>query len=158
MGTHERLVHMWTPAVRSLRPDAEMAFERAVVSAIRPDGSINPLAVYNILPWYPRDFHVSGTASIASRVGPLLRVRQESRLVYIDAVVETAPSGGPWQGVVVVSGGSDLEAISISAGETTGTSPSNVLIPAGSLLQLNCLAANSAADATVTIWTVPAFS
>jgi hypothetical protein len=155
MGTHERLVHAWTPAVRSLRPDSEMEAARAMVGAINRDGTINPLAIFNVLPWQPRDFYVTGTAAIAANVGPMLRIRQESRLVYIDAYAKTAPSGGEWQGVIAVTGASDLENIAISSGETAGTSPSNVIIPAGSLLQLNCIAANSAANVTVTIWTVP---
>jgi len=155
MGTHERLVHAWTPAVRSLRPDGEMEFSRAVVGAIRRDGSINPLAVYNVLPWQPRDFFIAGTTAIAANVAQQFRIRQESRLVYIDAHARTAPTGGAWQGVVEITGGIPLENITITSGQQEGTSPSNNIIPAGSLIQLNCVAANSAANVTVTIWTVP---
>lgn len=155
MGAHERLVHAWTPAIRGLRPDSEMEHARAIVGAINRDGTINQLALFNVLPWQPRDFYVSGTASVAANVAQMLRVRQESRLVYIDAYAKTAPSGAEWQGVIAITGAADLENISISSGQTAGTSPSNMIIPAGSLLQLNCVAANSAANVTVTIWTIP---
>lgn len=155
MGTHERLVAILTPALRSIRPDSEMAGVRALQVAIRPDGRIDPAAIADVLPWQPRDFWVSGTASVASNVAQMFRVRQHSRLVYLDARAKTAPSGGEWQGVVGITGGGVGENVSIVAGETSGSSVANLSIPAGSLLQLDVVAANSAANVTVTAWLVP---
>lgn len=155
MGTHERLVNMWTPAVRSMRPDGEMESVRNLRGIVNLDGTINQQALYLALPWQARDFWIPGAASIATNVAQQLRYRQESRLVYIDAHARTGPSGGEWQGVVAITGGADLENVTITAGQVDGTSSTNVIIPAGSLVQLNVPAANGADSVTVTLWTIP---
>lgn len=152
---HDTLVQLLTPAVRSQRPDAEMAFWRALQSVINPDGTVNQQAILSILPWQPRDFWVPGVAAIAADVAQNHRVRQPSRLVYLDAVAKVAPSGGEWQGIVQISGASTEENVTISAGQTTGQSVTSLTIPAGSLLQLNVIAANDAEDVSVTAWLVP---
>lgn len=152
---HDTLVQLLTPAMRSLRPGSEMSFMRALQSAINPDGTVNQQAFVSILPWQPRDFWVPGVAAIAADVAQNHRVRQPSRLVYLDAFAKAAPTGGEWQGVVNVVGTSTEENVSISAGTTSGQSVTSLIIPAGALLQLNVIAANTAEDVSVTAWLVP---
>lgn len=152
--THDRLVEILTPAFRDVRPAGELATLRGVREAVTEGGEIKPGALLSALPWQPRDFSVNGTVPVRVNAAQQYRVRQASRLVYLDALVKTAPSRGPLT-IRVRAGGRELENVSIPAGRTEGTSTANAAIPAGSLLTLQVSEANGAADLTVTAWLVP---
>lgn len=146
---HDDLVSIFLPSVRRMRPPTELQHVRATRHAVDDDGGVAPEALRQALPWQPRDFSVSGAVSTGVDVAQQYRVRQPMKIVYLDAAVKTAPSGGAL--VMSVAG----ENISIAAGQTTGTSPANRAIPAGTLLALTVSNASGAADLTVTVWLVP---
>lgn len=152
-NVHDRLVDILRPAVTGIRPAAEMAQVRSLQAAVDGSGHIKPSALTTALPWLARDFHIAGTVATGANVTEQLRVRQASRIVYLDAIAKTAPSTGPL--IVVVEGGATDENVSIAAGQTSGTSATSITVAAGSLLTLNVTAANGAADVTVTVWLVP---
>lgn len=152
---HDTLVDILTPAVRDLRPAGELAAARAVREAISPSGEVRPKALLSALPWQARDFVRAGAITVGSNIAQQYRVRQPSRLVYLDASVKTAPSGGPLTLRLRLAGGGELERVSIAQGATTGTSPANAPVPAGALLLLDALEATTVADLTVTAWLVP---
>lgn len=153
MSTHDRLVDIFKQTVTGLRPPAEMQHVRALQSAVDASGHIKPQALTTVLPWQPRDYHIAGTVTTGANVTEQLRVRQASRIVYLDAIAKTAPTGGPL--IIVVEGGARNENVSIAEGSTTGTSSTSIDVAAGALLTLNVTAANAAADVTVTVWLVP---
>lgn len=151
--THDRLVDIFRPAVNGLRPNAEMRHVRAAQSAIDDSGHIKPQALTTVLPWQSRDFHIGGAVVTGSNVTEQLRVRQASRIVYLDALAKTAPSTGPLN--IWVEGGATNENVSVAQGQTSGTSATNIAVAAGAVLTLNVTAANGAENVTVTVWLVP---
>lgn len=152
---HDRLVDILGPHMREVRPPGELAAARAMREAISSSGEIKPGALPESAFWQPRDFIISGAVPIGTNVAAEYRVRQPSRLVYLDATAKTAPSGGPLTARVTIRGGASLQNVSIRAGSREGFSTANESIPAGALIVLAVDAANGARDATVTAWLVP---
>lgn len=150
---HERLVDIFTPTVRDLRPPSEMAHQRAVQSAVDGSGHVRQQALIFALPWQARDFSIAGAVSTGANVAQQYRVRQASRLVYVDALCKTAPTGGPL--TLTIHGPAESKTVSIDAGATSTTNAFSEPISAGALLTLDVTAANGAEDVTVTAWLVP---
>ena len=147
------LVNILMPEVRKMEPPGKLRHVRATLRAVDESGDVAAEALRQALPWQARDYHIAGTVTTGANVTEQLRVRQASRIVYLDAIAKTAPTGGPL--IVVVEGGATNENVSIAEGSTTGTSSTSIDVAAGALLTLNVTAANSAADVTVTVWLVP---
>ena len=147
------LVNILMPEVRKMHPPEEKRHLRATLRAVDESGDVAREALRQALPWQARDFHIAGAVIAGSNVTEELRVRQASRIVYLDALAKTAPAPGPL--TIWVDGGAASENVSIAAGQSSGTSSANIAVAAGAVLRLNVTAANGAEGVTVTVWLVP---
>ena len=153
MVDNQRLRDAAREMARAVRTSDERQKDAAVFSAFDASGRLKQNALTTVLPWQARDFHIAGAVTTGANVTEQLRIRQASRIVYLDAIAKTAPAGGPL--IVIVEGGATNENVSIAAGQTSGTSATNIAVSAGALLTLNVTAANGAADVTITVWLTP---
>ena len=146
-----------TDLVELMYPHEQMVRSRAVRSAIADDGTINPAALRTTVR-FPLTWTIAGALSVGTNVAGPRYVPQNATLKNIRADVEVAPIGSEATFVLAIDGVAG-PAVTITAGETSGTSNISVAVTAGQVLTLNATAVGSttpAETATVSVTYAPA--
>jgi hypothetical protein len=153
MTDTDRLIHMTSSAFDRVA-QAQVRRQARMDQVVGADGNVLPESLTTTTPLLSRDWWLSGAVTTGTNKGAEYRLPQAGTAVTIHARVKTAPSGGEFQADVLVSG-VVIDNVSIAAGDYTGTSAMNVALPAGGVLTVNIIAANSAADATISLYYRP---
>lgn len=121
---------------------------KSTAAAVSPDGTVTTYALAGRLPWLAHSGQIAGALSNGSNQLNW-HMAQGGMIRHVAFSVRTAPSGGPL--TFTISGGSSTEAFSLQAGLSSGQTPAAIDMTEGAWARLNIVAANGAADLSVTI-------
>lgn len=135
----------------AILPDEELELLDAVRAVVREDRTLRAEVVGRAAP-QTETLRITGTASTGTNVGTSARLPADVVISRIDADAKTAPSGGEFTAELTADGGAiDGASVTIQPGQTTGGSNVNTAVAGGVWLRLDCTAANSAANISITV-------
>ena len=146
-----RLTANFRDLAEALVPEEELEIINAARAVIRGDATLRSEVVGQAL-LLPLTFRIAGTAAIGTNVAEMIRLPQNATIARVDADAKTAPSGGEFTAHLTADGALVSDArVSIAAGETSGGSNVSTAVSAGGRLGIDVLAANSAANISITV-------
>lgn len=154
MAPDRRLQEKFRGLAEALYPGNVLSQERAVGSAINPDGTIREDALVNALPWQRIDFFIPGAVTTGTSLGGIFELPQGGRIRRVSARCRLAPSSGPFTGRLAVNG-EVVDSGSIQPGETSVVSGAAITVPPGGVVTLNVTSAGDCEDVTVTVHYAP---
>jgi hypothetical protein len=137
-----------TGLARTLANPTRIRLDKLLGTLLDNAGNLRPGAV-GLAILLTRDAEIPGTAAVGTNVAPPKRMPQAGRIVRLDALARTAPSGGEFTARCYADG-EEVGTVSIANGSTAGGSAVTYLASAGDVLTWDVLAANGAAGVTLT--------
>ena len=147
MTDRQQLREILRPVGEVIVPAREQRKLAAMSSAFGDDGRIRSDALARTLPAYTFTWYLSGSLSAGTNVAEEYDLPSMIRLVTLRARAKTAPSGTCT--IRLTANGTEVETVAISAGESRGVSPLNMIADAGTVLRIDIVTTGSAADVTV---------
>lgn len=146
-----RLQETFRGLAEAMYPDPVLTQERAVSSALNPDGTVRADAIVASLPWQRLDFRIPGAVTTGASLGGIYEMPQGGVIRRVSARCRVAPSSGPFTGHIAVNG-VVVDSGSIQPGTTSVASGASIEVPPGGVVTLNVTSAGDAEDVTVQIF------
>ena len=135
-------------AARLANP-ARIRLDKLLVTLLDNAGNLRPGALTLAL-LLSRDTEITGAAAVGSNMVPPRRMPQDARIVRLDALARTAPTTGEFTARCYANG-TEVGTVSIPNGSTSNGSVVSYQSSGGDVLTWDVLAANGAADVTLSV-------
>jgi len=149
MVNRHRLAEILRPLAQQIATDEQLRQQRAAAFAINADGSINAMAITNVLPWQSQPWWLPGATTTGNGQGMEFPVPQNILVKRIDVRCKTGPVS---QNLIVRvrAGGTTVDTVTVQKGATAGSSSGNTSVAAGSVLRVDIMQTGGS-DVTVVV-------